>query len=134
MPSKKCEERARLEEYLEEIYRLSLENRPRIRTLARRLGVKPSTVVAYLRKLEREGYLVYEKGGVIFLTEKGMETAKAVYERHMVIKRFLLAIGVPEEVADEDACLIEHYLHPESVKKLQEFVANYLNNSLKSTM
>lgn len=131
MPSKKCEERARLEEYLEEIYRLSLEDRPRIRTLARRLGVKPSTVVAFLRKLEKEGYLIYEKGGIIFLTEKGKEIAKSIYERHMVIKNFLLVIGVPEEIADEDACLIEHYLHPESVKKLQEFVANYLNTSKK---
>lgn len=125
MPGKSSQLGARLEEYLEAIYLLCIKDRPRVRELARRLNVKPSTVIAYLKKLSEKGYIIYEKGGKIRLTEKGLEIAEKIYEKHRALKEFLIKIGVPEEIAEEDACVMEHYLHPETLEKLRE-IANKL--------
>ena len=109
----------RAEDYLEAIYALVRKGeKPGIRKLARILGIKPSSVIEYLRKLDEQGYLVYKQGGIITLTEKGEELAKKIYERHKIIKEFLIKIGVPPEIAEEDACFIEHGLHDVTIEKL----------------
>lgn len=111
----------RVEEYLEIIYELTCRGeRVGVRKLAQVLGIKPSSVVEYLRKLCSEGYVVYEKGGYISLTEKGLELANEVKVRHNVIKEFLVLIGVPEDVAEIDACYIEHGVHKETIDKISE--------------
>ncbi len=113
----------RAEDYLETIYELiNKGERPGIRKIARMLGVKPSSVVDYLRKLCREGLVIYEKGGKIELTEKGLEIAREIRRRHEIIKEFLIRIGVPEDIANEDACYIEHGVHPETLDKIIEFL------------
>ncbi|ADV64687.1 metal-dependent transcriptional regulator [Desulfurococcus mucosus] len=112
----------RVEEYLEVIYVLSSQGRPRVREIARRLCVKPSSVVEFLRKLSSEGYIIYEKGGRIELTEKGLAVARDVHQRHRLLAEFLESIGVPREIAEEDACRMEHVLHPETVAKIREFL------------
>ncbi len=116
----------RAEDYLEAIYVMIINGeRPRVRELARRLGVKPSSVVEYLRKLAEEGYIIYEKGGKIELTEKGMEIAKKVYRRHVIISKFLQKLGVPKEIAERDACFIEHYIHPITLEKIIEYLRKH---------
>jgi DtxR family Mn-dependent transcriptional regulator len=121
----------RAEDYLEAIYAM-IQNgrRPRIRELARRLGVKPSSVVEYLKKLDEEGYIVYRKGGLIKLTEKGEEIAKKIYERHLLLTKFLVLLGVPRDIAEIDACYMEHGLHDETVKKISEFIKKYMDKEL----
>lgn len=114
----------RIEEYLEVIYVLSLNGRPRVREIARRLCIKPSSVVEFLKKLASEGYIVYEKGGKITLTEKGLEIAQNVYRKHQILVEFLESLGVPQNIAKEDACKIEHFLHSETVEKIREFLAS----------
>ncbi|MGC9181010.1 metal-dependent transcriptional regulator [Thermogladius sp.] len=113
---------ARAEDYLEAIYILSLKGKPRVRELARRLCVSPSSVVEFLRRLAEQGYITYKKGGEIKLTEKGLEVAKRIYERHQVLTEFLTYIGVPRDIAEIDACKIEHLLHDETVERITEFV------------
>ncbi|MEM1767744.1 MAG: metal-dependent transcriptional regulator [Desulfurococcaceae archaeon] len=113
----------RVEEYLETIYELyCCGERIGIRRLAKKLGVKPSSVIEYLKKLCEEGYIVYEKGGLIMLTNKGFEIAREIKNRHNVIKEFLKILGVSEEIAEIDACYIEHGVHEETIEKIQEFV------------
>ncbi len=121
----------RAEEYLELIH-IMLKNgeKPRIREIARRLGVKPSSVVEYLRRLESKGYIVYEKGGNIYLTEKGLKYAESIYERHKILTRFLELLGVPHDIAEEDACYIEHGIHDITLEKIIRFIkkcGNFLN-------
>lgn len=126
-------ERKRVEEYLEIIYdMINSGEKPGIRKIARALGVKPSSVVEYLRKLCREGLIVYEKGGKIAFTEKGLEIAREIRRRHEIIKEFLIVIGVPEEIAEEDACYIEHGIHEETLKKIMEFLEKIKKSSIKS--
>jgi len=115
-------DKERIEEYLEVIYVLSLKGRPRVREIARRLCIKPSSVVEFLRKLANEGYIVYEKGGLIELTEKGYSVARDVFQRHELLASFLESIGVPREIAEEDACRMEHILHPETIEKIRKFL------------
>jgi len=113
----------RAEEYLEVIYSLkSRGEKPGVRKIARILGVKPSSVVDYLRRLCREGYIIYRPGGEIELTEKGLEIARDIRRKHEIIREFLIRIGVPPDIADEDACYIEHGVHPETLEKIIEFL------------
>ncbi len=113
----------RAEEYLELIH-IMLKNgeRPKIREIARRLGVRPSSVVEYLKRLESKGYIVYEKGGHIYLTEKGLKYAESIYERHKILTKFLELLGVPHDVAEEDACYIEHGIHDITLEKIISFI------------
>ena len=118
--------RARMEDYLEAIYVMIINNeKPGVRALARRLNIKPSSVLEYLRKLDREGYIVYEGGGNIKLTEKGLEIAKKVYKRHRIISEFLQKLGVPKEIAELDACYIEHGIHPETLEKFVKYLEEH---------
>lgn len=115
--------RKRCEEYLEAIYEMIASGEsPGIRKLARALGVKPSSVVEYLRRMCEQGYITYEHGGKIGLTTRGFEIAQEICRRHKLIKDFLVGIGVPEDIAEKDACYIEHGIHEVTLAKLEEFL------------
>jgi len=113
----------RAEDYLEAIYELCSDRGfTRVKDIAKRLNVKPATVSEMLEKLAKEGYVVYRKRLYVALTEKGKDVAKAVKERREILVKFLTALGVSKEIAERDACTIEHVLHPETVKQLKNFV------------
>ena len=103
------------EDYLEQILVL-LEEKGYARStdIAESLGVtKPSVSVA-MKKLRENGYISMEKGGLISLTDKGYAIARRIYDRHKSLTKYLVQLGVPEEIAREDACKIEHDLSEES--------------------
>jgi len=113
-----------LEDYLESIFLLGRGRNPvRITDVAKKLKVKKSTVVNAIRKLQQEGFVIHERYGDILLTQKGIEMASRVYERHLAIFSFLVEIlGVPEEIANKEACGIEHYIGEETAKTLSLFI------------
>ncbi len=110
------------ETYIERIYELKNE-KGYVKTvdLAKLLNVKPSSVTEMLQKLSDEGYVIYEKYKRIDLTEKGVKLAKSLEMRHEAIKKLLMHIGVSEEIADKDACVIEHVLSKESIERIIEY-------------
>jgi len=113
----------RTEDYLETIYEISKEKGfARVKDIATRLKVKPASVSEMLQKLAKNGYVIYEKRLFVMLTEKGLKTAVQVKERRETIIKFLETIGVPTEIAERDACIMEHVLHPETLKQLKNFV------------
>ena len=113
----------RTEDYLEAIYQLSLDKGyTRVKEIASRLNVKPASVSEMMSKLAKEGYVVYEKRLFVTLTEKGKKVAESVRERREILVKFLVTLGVPRHIAEEDACIIEHVLHPETVTQLKKFV------------
>ena len=81
---------------------------------------KPSVSIA-LKKLRQNGYVTIDDGGYISLTDSGREIAERVFERHRLISKLLMALGVNEEVAKEDACRIEHDLSVESFEAIKEY-------------
>ena len=74
---------------------------------------KPSVSVA-MKSFREEGYITVDNDGCINLTEKGLHIAEGVYERHEVIARALIALGVDEAIAYEDSCKIEHDISDET--------------------
>jgi DtxR family Mn-dependent transcriptional regulator len=113
----------RTEDYLEAIYELSNQKGfTRVKEIAEKLNVKPATVSEMLEKLAREGYVIYRKRLYVALTDRGKEVAKSVKERREILVKFLITLGVPKNIAEKDACTIEHVLHPETVKQLKNFV------------
>ena len=82
---------------------------------------KPSVSVA-MKGFREEGYIHVEDAGNIVLTEKGRQIAERIYERHQVIARALIALGVAEETAYADSCKIEHDLSDESFSKIKAYL------------
>lgn len=80
---------------------------------------KPSISVA-MKKLRENGYIEVDKEGFITLTPSGLEIASNIYDRHKVLTKFFIALGVNEKVAAEDACKIEHDLSEETFQKIRE--------------
>ncbi|MBS7298448.1 MAG: metal-dependent transcriptional regulator [Eubacteriales bacterium] len=111
------------ENYLESI--LVLKNKKgyvRSIDIANELSVtKPSVSVA-MKHFREEGYIVIGDDGGITLTEKGLEIAESVYDRHRTIAAALMAIGVDEATAYDDSCKIEHDISDQTFQKLKEFI------------
>ena len=111
-------------EYLEAMYILMRRKGIiRIKDLAKILRIKPSSVVEYLDRLSKKGLVHYEKYGLITLTDKGLKVAREIYKRHVALKEFLmLLLKIPEDVAEEDACYIEHGIHEITLDRIMKFL------------
>jgi len=113
----------RIEDYLEAIYNLSQrKDYVRVKDIAKELEVRPASVTEMVQRLGELGFVNYEKHGPISLTSKGLEIGMSVKDRHDNLKRLLLILGVPEDVAEKDACIMEHYLHPKTIEHIKKFV------------
>ncbi len=111
------------EDYLEDILKLS-QVRPVVRSIDIATDMnysKPSISVA-MKNLRENGYINVDESGFITLTDPGMEIASRIYERHELMRKWLIYLGVDEQVAAEDACKIEHALSPETFEALKEHV------------
>ena len=85
---------------------------------------KPSVSVA-MKSFREEGYVTMDNDGSINLTQKGMEIAEKVYERHEVIAKALIALGIDEEVAYEDSCKIEHDISQQTFDKIKDHLKKH---------
>lgn len=110
------------EMYLETILRLS-EKKPTVRAIdiADFMNFSKPSVSRAVGLLKEDGFILIDDNGHISLTEKGKERATTIYERHKVISKILVQIGVSEEVADEDACRIEHYISDETFQAIKKY-------------
>ena len=115
-----------VEDYLETILRLS-RTMPAVRSIdiVHDTGyTKPSVSVA-MKNLRQKEYIVMDENSYITLTEEGRAIAEATYERHQVITRLFTSLGVPEDVAAEDACKVEHVLSEETFNALKRHLEQY---------
>ena len=88
---------------------------------------KPSVSVA-MKNLRENGYILVDGDGYITLTDKGLEIAEKLYERHKFISHCLELLGVTPKTAVEDACRIEHVISSESFEAIKAFVAKLETN------
>jgi DtxR family manganese transport transcriptional regulator len=91
--------------------------------IAARLGVAQPTVARTLKRLARDGLVVQRPYRGVFLTEAGEALASASRERHRTVEEFLLALGVPEDIARRDSEGIEHHVSRETLAIFAEFAA-----------
>lgn len=111
------------EMYLETIYVLSLESdEVRGIDIADHLGYSKPSVSRALSVLKEEGFVVKDNEGHIKLTEAGRSHAKRIYERHTVLTKVFMDLGVDEETAAEDACRIEHYISDKTFEAVKAHI------------
>ena len=114
------------ENYLETVLMLKNKNGfVRSIDVANELGFTKASVSVAMKSLREEGYIVVATDGDISLTDKGIQIAENMYERHTVIAKCLIKLGVSEETAYNDSCKIEHDISDESFLKIKEFLENY---------
>ena len=109
------------EMYLETIYVLSQKkNFVRAIDICEEMGYSKPSVSRAMGLLRDGGYINVAKDGGITLTDLGLEVADRTYERHKVLSKFFMSIGVDEETAVNDACKIEHVISSETFAALKK--------------
>ena len=111
------------EDYLETILILS-ERLSAVRSvdIANEMGFRKSSVSVAMKNLRERDHISVSEEGFIRLTDKGREIAEMIYERHKFLSSWLMGMGVPREIALEDACRMEHVVSRESFQAIKEFV------------
>ncbi len=112
------------ENYLETIYMLK-KSMLDVRSVdvAVKLGYTKASISRAMGLLKKAAYITIDSGGHIQFTKKGIDKAKQIYERHLVLTKFLmLSIGLDEELAETEACRIEHIISPVTFNKIKEYV------------
>ena len=114
------------EMYLETIYVLSQQS-DSVRSIdvAEHMGFSKPSVSRAVGLLKKDGMLLVDESGYLKLTETGIEKAKQIYERHTVLSRLLMKLGVDEKTASEDACRIEHYISDTSFEAIKAHMQKY---------
>ncbi len=109
------------ENYLETIYILS-KKLPVVRSvdIATELNFKKPSVSVAMKHLREKELIVVSDAGFITLTDEGLTQAEAIYERHTILTKMFKMLGVSDETAAEDACLIEHVLSDESFEAIKK--------------
>lgn len=110
------------EDYLETILMLS-KQKPMIRSIdiVNELGYSKPSVSVAMKNLRENGYISMDREGHITLEPSGLEIAETIYERHTMLTNFFVSLGVPREIAAEDACRMEHVISKESFEALKNY-------------
>ena len=109
------------EMYLETIYQLSQKHAfVRSIDIAEAMGYSKPSISRAVGLLKQGGYLLVDTEGFLTLTDAGLQTAKKIYERHTVLTKALIALGVDEHTASEDACKIEHVLSDKTFDAIKD--------------
>ena len=108
------------EMYLETIYILSKKSSAvRSIDVGEYMGYSKPSVSRAMGLLKKDGMIAMDPSGYIVLTEAGQKKAHKIYERHTILTKLLMELGVDEPTAAEDACRIEHYLSDTTFEKLK---------------
>jgi DtxR family Mn-dependent transcriptional regulator len=112
-----------LEDYLEMVHMLRLANGlARVKDIAAALGVKMPSVAKAMVELKKMGLVRQEPYSGVELTEEGERVAAMILNRHILLKGFLIKLGVSEAIADKDACSMEHILSAETLSTIEDFM------------
>ena len=112
-----------LEDYLEMVHMLRLANGiARVKDIAAALSVKMPSVAKAILELKKLGLVTQEPYSGVELTEEGRKAAADVLNRHILLKGFLIRLGVSEAIADKDACSMEHILSAETLSTIEDFM------------
>jgi Mn-dependent DtxR family transcriptional regulator len=114
----------RTEDYLEALSLVIDEKGfAKVKDIAEYFKISPSSVTEMFQKLKEYGYIHYEKYRGVTLTDKGLDIAEKTKKKHETLREFLCILGVPDRIANEDACRIEHVVNVETMKRLTKFVS-----------
>ncbi len=107
------------EDYLESILKLRQQGKAvRSIDVVADLGYSKPSVSVGMKRLREAGYITVDKDGILSLTESGETVARRIISRHRTLTEFFIRLGVSPEVAERDACKVEHDLSDETFEKL----------------
>ena len=119
----------RREDYLEIISELvGLKGYATTLDISRHMNVSPPSVTKMLQKLDKDGYLEYEKYHGINLTSKGNQVAEAIRQKHSTLLEIFEILGIKKDIANQDVEGMEHYLNPKTIKRLRKFLVFLKSN------
>ena len=110
-----------MEDYLEAV--LMMQQRHgyvRCVDVAEHLGVKKPSVSRAVKELSKSGHLVKNADGTLSLTETGLQLSEQIYEKHLFFTQQLLEVGISPELAELDACRMEHVISQRSFEHLRD--------------
>ena len=117
------------ENYMEAILILQQQNgEVRAVDLAHYFGFSKPTISQYMKQYAQQGLVEVDGNGHISLTDEGRAIAEHIFERHQVITAVFMALGVPEEIAREDACKVEHDLSDVTFQCMKAHYQQYLHH------
>jgi Mn-dependent DtxR family transcriptional regulator len=96
--------------------------------ISRYMNVSAPSVTKMLKKLDADGYLIYEKYYGINLTGEGQRIADIIKQKHGILLEFFEILGIGKEIANQDAEGIEHYLNPKTIRQIRKFVTFFKAN------
>lgn len=110
------------EDYLEAILiRINKYGACRVTDIAEQMGYSKASTSVALKKLEEEGCIIKDDWRVL-LTDQGYAIASRIYERHNFFLEWFQSIGISKDIAEADACMIEHVISDESFEKIKEYL------------
>ncbi len=114
------------EMYLETI--LILQKRGPVRSvdIANFTGFSKPTISEQMKKFREHGYIQMDEKNIITLTPSGQEIAEGVYQKHQLLTSMLIHIGVNKDIAEEDACRMEHYISEETFSKMLSYYEEHM--------
>lgn len=112
-----------VEDYLETILLLS-RRLPMVRSIdiANEMDFSKPSVSVAMKNLRAKSYITVSQEGYIQLTHSGQQLAENVYERHSLLRDWLISLGVDEKTASEDACKMEHDISAESFEAIKQYI------------
>ena len=111
------------ENYLETIFFLNKKlNQVRSIDIVNELNYSKPSVSIAMKNLKNNEYIEIDKNGFITLTQKGLDVAEKMYERHVLLSKWLISLGVNPDIATEDACKIEHVISSESFEAIKKSI------------
>lgn len=124
-----------MENYLEVIYRLSLDGKgARVTDIAKSLGVTKASTNSAMSALAEKGLVVNEKYKEIFLTVEGLKLAEFTSKKHEIILKFFTEVlKIDVNIADADACAIEHVISNDSIHAMHYFLFNIKDGKHRPT-
>ena len=120
---------SRVEDYLAVISELvDMKGYAATLDISRYMNVSAPSVTKMLKKLDADGYLIYEKYYGINLTGEGQRIADIIKQKHGILLEFFEILGIGKEIANQDAEGIEHYLNPKTIRQIRKFVTFFKAN------
>lgn len=113
------------EMYLETLLILSKQkSNIRMVDVAEKMNFSKPSVSVFLKELKNNGYIYSDENGFLHLTDSGRLIAEKIYDRHQLITKFLIKLGVNPTNAAADACKMEHHISEETYECIKTFLIN----------
>ncbi len=118
-----------MEDYLERIYVAQLEKGVvRVKDIAKLMNVRMPSVNNAIAMLKKKNFVTQEPYGYIEITDEGKEVATKILTRHKLLTKLFTSMGVSPDVAEHDACCVEHVISEETFVKIREHYEKELKN------